>query len=576
MHIFQRGTKNDGVSLVNTGLPDVLNAIFQNRGIADAGQLNLELGALLPPDSFDGLDDAVQALLPVIKNNQRLLILGDFDVDGATSCAVAVLGFKALGLSQVDFLVPDRFKYGYGLTPEIVELVVEKAPDLLVTVDNGIASVAGVAAANKAGIPVLITDHHLPGRERPDAVAIVNPNLPENRFASKALAGVGVIFYVLLALRSQLRQEGYFVANNIKEPNFAELLDLLALGTVADVVPLDFNNRILVAQGLKRIRAGQCRPGIKALLKIAKRDIQHVGTSDLGFALGPRLNAAGRLDDMSIGIRCLLAESESEAMQYAAQLDSLNQQRREIEADMQATANEIMDNRLSLGEATSNWGISLYEDDWHQGVIGILASRIKDQYHRPVIAFAPADVDTIKGSGRSIPGLHIRDVLDEIASLNPGLIDKFGGHAMAAGLSISKAKFTQFQEQFDAVVKTHLSEEQLQQCVYTDGALDEQNLDLDLAQLIAETSPWGQEFPEPLFDNEFEIVQQRIVGEKHWKLVLKLKESPRLIDAIAFNQVKDHQSPLPLSMRFLYQLDINRFRGNTNVQLNIRHMLSQS
>jgi len=572
MHIYQRTNSNKKSELSITS--PVLNRALQNRGIENDSELQLELKNLLPPNTFTGLDKAVSLLIPIIKSGKRIVVVGDFDVDGATSCTLSILGFNDLGVKEISYLVPDRFKYGYGLTPEIVELALKKKPDIIITVDNGVSSIEGVKAANEAGVPVLVTDHHLPGKELPDAAAILNPNLKDNHFGSKNLAGVGVLFYLLLGLRSALREVDYFKLNKIPDPNFANYLDLLALGTVADVVPLDFNNRILVSQGLKRIQNGQCRPGIKALLKIANRDIAFVNAADMGFALGPRLNAAGRLDDMSVGIQCLLAETESIAMGYATQLDELNKLRREIEADMQAEAMHIIENNLVFDNKEIPYGLCLFDQHWHQGVIGILASRLKEKFHRPTIIFAPGDIDELKGSCRSISGLHIRDALDEVATMNPGLIHKFGGHAMAAGLSISSTDFDQFSTAFNQVVQKQLSEEQLEQAIYTDGVLEKEDLTLKLAEDIAAISPWGQSFPEPLFDNNFQIIQQRIVGEKHWKLVLKIENTNELIDAIAFNQVENFPSPLPEKLRFIYHLDINRFRGNCNLQLMVRHMVN--
>jgi single-stranded-DNA-specific exonuclease len=450
-----------------------------------------------------------------------------------------------------------------------VALAQEQKPDLIITVDNGISSIAGVTAANAAGIPVIVTDHHLPGDQLPDAAAIVNPNVPGNPFPGKATAGVGVIFYVLLGLRAHLREQHWYEQSNLTEPNMAEYLDLVALGTVADVVPLDANNRILVHQGLARIRAGHCRPGITALLEVAGRNPTRAGTSDMGFAVGPRLNAAGRLDDMSIGIECLLADSMQQAREYARQLDQLNRDRRSIEEDMRQQAQSILDDWPLQDEAELPWGLCLYDESWHQGVIGILASRIKERYHRPVIVFAKGDEGEVRGSARSIKGLHIRDVLDEIAARQPGILSKFGGHAMAAGMSLEVESLPEFMALFDQVVRQHLSPDDMQAVVLSDGEIPSDMLDLELARLIADGGPWGQTFPEPLFDGHFSVVSQRVLKDKHWKLVLQASGDKQVFDAIGFNLVEQHPAPLPESIRIAYQLDINEFRGNINLQLRI-------
>lgn len=556
------------------GLPAALNPIlrqvYANRAVKGESELERGLQGLLPPESMGGLADAVALLAQAVQAQQKILIVGDFDADGATSCTVAVLALRAMGLRDVDYLVPNRFEFGYGLTPEIVALAQTRRPDLIVTVDNGVSSIAGVAAANAAGIPVIVTDHHLPGAELPAAAAMVNPNVPGNDFASKAAAGVGVIFYVMLGLRGRLRELDWFGRNNIPEPNLAELLDVVALGTVADVVPLDANNRILVHQGLQRIRAGRCRPGITALLQVAGRNPARVQASDMGFAVGPRLNAAGRLDDMSIGIECLLSNDPDTALRMATELDALNRERRRIEGDMQDQAMAILDD-WSLDDTDLPWGLCLFDESWHQGVIGILASRIKERYHRPVIAFAPADHGEIKGSARSIPGLHIRDALDEVAARHPDLLSKFGGHAMAAGMSLSAARFADFQAAFDAVVREHLNPAALQAVITSDGEIPGAELTLDLAYQLEAGGPWGQAFPEPLFDGVFELVAQRIVGDKHYKLVLRIPDNGTLIDAIAFNQVERHPE-LPPRLRLAYRLDANEFRGNVSLQLRVEHL----
>jgi single-stranded-DNA-specific exonuclease len=570
IRIVRRQANDPAVDGLPESIHPVLRQVYAARAVNDPGQLDRSLQALIPPEQMAGLSEAVELLVGMLELQGRVLIVGDFDADGATSCAVAMLALRAMGLKSVDYLVPNRFDYGYGLTPEIVELAKGREPDLIVTVDNGVSSIAGVAAANAAGIPVLVTDHHLPGAELPAAAAMVNPNLPDNAFPSKATAGVGVIFYVMLALRARLREVGWFHRNGIAEPNLAELLDLVALGTVADVVPLDANNRILVYQGLQRIRAGKCRPGITALLQVAGRNPARAQASDMGFAVGPRLNAAGRLDDMSFGIECLLADDPDEALRMAGELDALNRERRRIEEEMKDQALALLAD-WSIDERELPWGLCLFDESWHQGVIGILASRIKERYHRPVIAFAPADNGEIKGSARSIPGLHIRDALDEVAARHPGLLTKFGGHAMAAGMSLSQERFYDFRAAFDAVVREHLDPAALNAVITSDGEIPPADLSLELAYLLQAGGPWGQAFPEPLFDGVFELVNQRIVGEKHYKLVLRAGPDGPLLDAIAFNQVELHPE-LPQRMRLAYRLDANEFRGNVTLQLRVEYL----
>ena len=557
---------------LSAGLHPVLRRVYAARAVQDSRELDRSLPSLLPPERMGGVADAVERLAAAVQAGEPILIVGDFDADGATSCAVAVLALRAMGCATVDYLVPNRFEFGYGLTPEIVALAVQRRPGLIVTVDNGVSSVAGVAAAKDAGIDVIVTDHHLPGPELPAALAIVNPNLPGDAFPSKATAGVGVIFYVLLTLRTRLRELGWFGRRGLPEPNMAEYLDLVALGTVADVVPLDANNRILVYQGLARIRAGRCRPGITALLQVAGRNPQRVVATDMGFAVGPRLNAAGRLDDMSLGIECLLADEPDVAARLAEDLDRLNRERRGIEDAMKEQALAMLDELHLAANGDMPWGLCLYDEGWHQGVIGILASRIKERYHRPVIAFAPGNPGEIKGSARSIPGLHVRDVLDEVAARHPGLLAKFGGHAMAAGMTLSADRFEAFREAFDTVVRTHLTADDLQAVVHSDGELDADELNLDLAWTLADGGPWGQAFPEPVFDGCFEILSQRIVGERHWKLVLRPANSDHAVDAIAFHQVQNFPDALPRRLRAAYRLEANEFRGNVNLQLRIEHM----
>lgn len=549
-------------------VPPLLARIYRARKLSSAAELELGLAAL-PAPTMKGLDQAAELLAEAISEQKRLLIVGDFDCDGATSTSVAMLGLRALGAEQVDFLVPNRFEYGYGLSPEIVAVAAERKPDLIITVDNGISSIDGVKAAAEFGIPVLVTDHHLPGDELPPAAAIVNPNQPSCPFPDKSLAGVGVMFYVLLALRALLRAR-QLPGGGV---NLASLLDLVALGTVADVVPLSHANRILVEQGLRRIRAGQCRPGISALLKVAGREPSRLVASDLGFAVGPRLNAAGRLDDMTVGIRCLLEDNPATALTMAAELDDLNRERRAIEQSMKDDAMRAL-SHLHIDRRHVPAALCLFEPSWHQGVVGILASRIKDQFHRPVIAFAEADNDEIKGSARSIPGLHMRDTLDIVAKRHPQMLRKFGGHAMAAGLSLAKADFDAFTEAFVSAVTEQLSADQLEAVVLSDGELEAAALSLDNAELLRSAGPWGQAFPEPLFHGRFRLQQQRIVGERHLKMTLSpIEDEGRLIDAIAFNvDVSQWPAPSAREAELVYKLDTNLWRERLSLQLLVEHI----
>ena len=549
-------------------LPALLARLYDARGVRSAEELDKALGRLLPYQQLKGIEGAVDLLVQALQQRQRILIVGDFDADGATASSVGVLGLRQLGAAQVDYLVPNRFEYGYGLTPEIVAVALQRQPDLLVTVDNGISSVEGVAAAKAAGLRVLVTDHHLPGPQLPAADAIVNPNQPGCSFPSKSLAGVGVMFYVLLALRARLREMGWFAGR--AEPNLAELLDLVALGSVADVVPLDANNRILVHQGLARIRAGRARPGLRAILEVAGRDHRRISSTDLGFILGPRLNAAGRLDDMSLGIECLLCEDEALARDMAVQLDQLNQDRKAIEQGMQREAlAQLKDSPLD----DLPYGLCLFEPDWHQGVIGILASRLKERYHRPAIAFADAGDGLLKGSARSVPGLHIRDALDAVAARHPGLISKFGGHAMAAGLSLPQEHFGAFAVAFDAEVRRQLSADDLTGRLLSDGQLQVGEFNLELARALRHAGPWGQHFPEPLFHGRFQLVQQRLVGERHLKLQLKTECGSQALDGIAFNIDREQWPNANVRwVELAYKLDLNEYRGNESVQLLVNYL----
>jgi len=554
-------------------LHPLLRRLYISRGITQADELDRTLSRLPPASLLSGIEAAVTLLADQLKQRGHILIVADYDADGATSCALAMRALTNLGATQLSYLVPNRFEYGYGLTPEIVDLAAKSKPDLIVTVDNGISSVDGVAHANSLGIPVLVTDHHLPGRELPAAAALVNPNLPEDHFPSKELAGVGVIFYLMLALRSHLRDIGWFEQQQIKEPKLADLLDLVALGTVADVVTLDHTNRILVEQGVRRIRAGACSPGITALIEQAKRSSTHLVASDLGFAIAPRLNAAGRLEDMSLGIRALLTDSVAEASQIAQQLDQLNQTRREIEQTMKEQALALL-NAVELGaDAELPMGLCLYQPDWHQGVIGILASRVREIHHRPVIAFADAGNGQIKGSARSIPGLHIRDLLDAIAAAHPYLLKKFGGHAMAAGLTLKVEQFEPFRQLFEEAVAKQLTPDQLFDTVDSDGELEADELTIEMAQRLRDAGPWGQNFPEPQFDGHFEVIDSRIVGEKHLKMRLSPIGSSQQIDAIAFNQA-ECGAGRGEKIHAAYRLDINEFRGRVSPQLIVEYISS--
>ncbi|WP_408646014.1 single-stranded-DNA-specific exonuclease RecJ [Zobellella maritima] len=552
-------------------LSPLLQRLYASRGLVYPEQLNLQAGALLKP-GFKGMAEAVQLLQQALNEQRNILIVGDFDCDGATSSALMVHGLRAMGAQKVNYLVPNRFDYGYGLSPQVVDEAIGLGAELLITVDNGISSISGVAAARAAGIKVIVTDHHLPGEEIPDADAIVNPNQHGCDFPSKNLAGVGVAFYLLLALRSALNGSGWFTEQGITAPNMADYLDLVALGTVADVVAFDGNNRVLVHQGLQRMRAGRLRPGIQALLDISGRSQQRLVATDLAFALGPRLNAVGRLDDMSMGVACLLSENLDEARRLAAMMDELNRERKTIEASMQQEALATLA-KINLGEGALPAGLVLHQDDWHQGVVGLVASRIKERYHRPVIAFAEAGDNELKGSGRSIPGVHLRDLLEAINSRHPGLITKFGGHAMAAGLSLSKDALADFKAAFEAIVDDWVSPELLAGEILTDGELSAHELTLELAEQLRFAGPWGQAFPEPLFDGEFRLVQQRLVGEKHLKLVLSPDQGKTLVDAIAFNVDLSVWPNAAIQKAVLaYRLDVNEWRGKRQLQLLVEQL----
>lgn len=550
----------------------ILQRIFVSRGIRQVDELDRSLVKLPSPWLLSGMQAMVEQLISALKNQQAITVVADFDADGATSCALAIKGLALLGFKRLDFVVPNRFEYGYGLTPAIVELVKRQQPDIILTVDNGISSIEGVAAAKAAGIKVLITDHHLPGHELPAADAIVNPNLADDEFPSKNVAGVGVMFYVLMALRIRLRELHWFEKNKIAEPNLAQFLDYVALGTVADVVALDRVNRILVHQGLLRIRAGHCQAGIKALVEVSGRQLACMQATDLGFAVGPRLNAAGRMDDMSLGIRCLLTDDAGLARDIAIQLDALNQDRKEVEGRMNNEALALLAEMKALDERHVPAGVCLYDANWHQGVIGILASRIKDRLHRPVIAFAPSDNGEIKGSARSIHGVHIRDVLSDIAADHPQILSKFGGHAMAAGLTIKLHDYPHFALLFANAVAARLQPLDLEHKVWSDGQLDEQHLNLEFAERLQQVAIWGQGFPEPAFDGVFDVYQCRIVGKQHLKFVLKLPFSNLLIDAIAFFADKPESWLGCRKINALYKLDISEYRGQRSLQLQLQYL----
>jgi single-stranded-DNA-specific exonuclease len=551
----------------------ILYRIYAARGVQDANVLNKTLDQLLPYHDLLNIHLATALLYKALLENQHIMIVGDFDADGATSTAVAVKALKAFGVNKknISYIVPNRFEYGYGLSPEIVEKAAEQKPNLIITVDNGISSYEGVEKAKALGISVLITDHHLPGEKLPKADCIINPNQKGDHFPSKNLAGVGVIFYVMLALRAELKKRGWFLKQGIKMPNMLQFLDLVALGTVADVVPLDQNNRILVHWGLERIRLGKACIGLKALLNIAKRNEQKITASDLSFAIGPRLNAAGRLEDMSIGIACLLANDLEFAQSSASRLDTLNQERQLIEKDMHLQAFKILE-QLKL-EKDLPAGICLYHPKWHQGVIGILASRVKEKVYRPTLVFTQVNEKEIKGSARSIPGLHIRDVLESIAIKQPGLIDKFGGHAMAAGLSLSVENYEQFKTTFEQTIFEKIKPEDLNSNIWTDGELNHEEFKLDLALLLQKEGPWGQNFPEPIFDNTFILIHQFLIKEKYLKLSVKLPDSEKYFDAIAFkvdlNEWPDYHCQ---KVQLVYRLDVNEYQGGKKLQLIVEYI----
>ena len=566
--------------LRDSNLHPVLKKVYANRGVTQLKQVSYCLADLIDYTLLKDIDVASDIVSDAVIQQKRILVIGDFDADGATSCAVMLRSLKAFGLNNVDYLVPNRFDFGYGLSPQIVDVAVtlnpQAKPDLIITVDNGISSIAGVERASEHGIPVVVTDHHLAGDTLPDAAAIVNPNQPGCPFPEKTIAGVGVAFYLMLAVRASLREKNWFDSNDNSrpEPNMANYLDLVALGTVADVVPLDENNRILVESGLQRIRRNKACSGINALLTIAGKSIERCSSQDFGFIIGPRLNAAGRLDDMSVGIECLLSDDYAQSLQYATVLNQMNLQRRQIEGEMLEQALVLLERQISLlddGEATPD-ALALYDEQWHQGVVGLLASRIKEKFHRPVIAFADSGNGEIKGSGRSIPGLHMRDVLDSISKKHTGLIDKFGGHAMAAGLTIKQENFERFKKAFDEQVGLVLRPEDLNNVDETDGAIDGRYLTIDVCEQLKYASPWGQLFPEPVFDDVFRVLGWRIVGEKHLKLDLVREDTGENYAAIAFNKTDVDLPAGDDNIHIVYRLDVNEFRGKRNLQLIVQRI----
>ena len=568
-------TFETGADTLPESIHPVIRRILLARNITDAKSLDLKLGGLQSPAGLSGIQQAAEILADAVVAGQSILIVGDFDADGATGTAVAVRALHLMAAADVDFRVPNRFEFGYGLSVALVDTLADNPPDVLVTVDSGISSIEGVARARELGSKVVITDHHLPGEVLPYADAIINPNCPGDQFSSKALAGVGVVFYLMSVLRSALRARDWFTLPR-KEPNLARLLDLVALGTIADLVPLDTNNRVLVRQGMDRIRQGLCSPGLLALLRLGKRDYRHLVASDLAFAVAPRLNAAGRLEDMSVGIRCLLTDDRDEAMALATELDALNHQRRARQEQMQQQALEQLSDLLGeLKTSPLPAGVCLFDDHWHQGIVGLVAARIKDAVHRPVIAFAPESEgsDTLKGSARSLSGLHIRDVLARVDALHPKMITAFGGHAMAAGLTLPAAELDSFNKAFGAAVEHFLDGRTLSNEILTDGELSADDLSLELAQSLRNLGPWGQQFPEPVFEGRFVVEEQRVVGGAHLKMTLRPAGGGGSIDAIAFGKLPE-DLPATDTTGFVYKLDINHFRGRKNCQLMVQQILN--
>lgn len=568
--IVRRQPPTAEVQQLSAALHPVLARVYAARNVRSPEELDYSLRRLHHPRALKGIDAAVALLAQALRTDLHIVLVADFDADGATACALAVRALRALGARRVSYVVPDRFRYGYGLTPEIVAVAAAQAPDVLVTVDNGIASLQGVQAAQARGMRVLITDHHLPGERLPEADAIVNPNQPQDGFPSKHLSGVGVIFYVMTALRAHLRESGWFDRRGVEQPNLACLLDLVALGTIADLVALDHNNRILVLQGLARINQGEACAGIRALLQVAGRSAEEISASDLGFVVAPRLNAAGRLEDMGLGIECLLADDAATALAAAERLDVLNRERRALEATMQAQALTIVE-ALQLGEDALPAALCLYQPQWHQGIVGLVAARMKDRFARPTVAFAAA-AGELKGSARSVPGLHIRDVLDAVARRHPGLIIRFGGHAMAAGLSLAQEGLERFRSAFIEEVRARLPEEALSDKILSDGELQAQELTLDLATRVRAGGPWGQGFPEPIFDGHFDVVGTRVVGEEHLRVALRCPGEKKVLEAIAFDGAGTAVSGDSMRAHAAYRLDVNSYQGYRSLQLVIEQI----
>ncbi len=568
--IKRRDAGND--TSLPTDLHPVLKRVYASRGIESAEQLSYSLEKLHPFTTLKDIDKAARILAEAIEYQKYILIVSDYDADGATACALGIRGLTAMGAAHVEYLVPDRFKHGYGLSPVVVDLAMDLNPDIIITVDNGISSIEGVARARAHGVDVVITDHHLPGNELPDASAIVNPNQPGDTFPSKAIAGVGVMFYLLAALRAELRERNWFESQGIKEPNLATYLDLVALGTVADVVPLDYNNRILVSYGIGLIRTGKSVPGIQALIKVAGKKHAGLVASDLGFSIGPRLNAAGRLSDMSLGIECLIGNDMNTCHGMAAELDELNKERKDIQEEMHQQALQFLSSVGKLEKQSAEHGICLFNPEWHQGVIGILASKIKDKLQRPVIIFARDEDGSIKGSARSIAGVHIRDILDRLATTEPGLIMTFGGHAMAAGLTIAETELERFSILFNELIKEHIIAYGLDSDIYTDGCLPAEVINLETAELIRNSGPWGQGFPEPVFDGTFVVIDKKIVGENHLKLRVKDRDYNRQFDAIAFNTTHRAWPGDVTDLNLIYKIDVNEYMGRKTAQLIIEYI----
>lgn len=552
----------------------LLDRIYKSRGVRSPSDLEYVFSNLHSPSMMKGIGDAADIIIEAIVKGKKLLVVSDYDCDGATSCCIAVEGMGLLGAKDVDFIVPNRFEYGYGLSPAIVEIAGQKNPDVIITVDNGISSIDGARAVKALSHPcrLVITDHHLAPSILPEADAIVNPNQPDCPFPSKSIAGCGVMFYVLLEIRSRMRDRGLFSELGIEEPNLAVLMDVLALGTVADVVPLDYNNRIFVSQGLRRINSGMVRPGIRALLEISKRRIGGIIASDFGFAVGPRLNAAGRLSDMSLGIKCLLEKDEKKAREMAVKLDVLNVERREIESQMKDGALDALFSKAK--EYDDQFSLCLYDETWHEGVIGIVASRLKERFNRPVICFARSEDGLIKGSGRSVAKFHIRDALDAVATKNPGMLTKFGGHAMAAGMTILESDFERFRAAFDDEAKACLSLEDIEGCIETDGPIDPEDISMENAEALRSAGPWGQAFLEPKFEGEFEVLHQKVVGDNHLKFLLRPKDGSLPIDAVCFNCVEGSKAPTFDMIRAAFKMDINEYRGRRSLQLLIDYFES--